>query len=231
MTIAALTLAVPLAACSSPDREGQTQMPSSSSNMVGEHYETVVEELENAGFTNVEAKPLGDLITGWLKDDGEVKKIRVDGKNSFSKGAWFSTDGKIIVTYHSFPEKEDTQEPTAEPKPEPVSKPSVPSDAERSAVLDQRLKDIFGVNSMQELLVDMPEEWASHVVGVRVESDLAYFTLQVDSNTADGKRLGEDAARALSTLLGQEDVRGISWLIVEDGIGVVIDQKTPNPYY
>lgn len=243
MAIAALMLVVPLAACSGPDREGQTQMPSSSSNLVGEHYEMVVEELEGAGFTNVEAKPLGDLITGWLKDDGEVEKIRVDGKNTFSKGAWFPTDGKIVVTYHSFPEKEaeeakedapeTTTKPEATPKPKPEAKPkpSGASDAERSAVLEQRLKDIFGVDSMQELLVDMPDEWAGHVVGVRVEGDLAYFTLQVDRNTPDGKRLGEDAARALSTLLGEADVEGISWLIVEDGTGVVIDQKTPNPYY
>lgn len=237
MAIAALMLAVPLVACSGPDREGQTQMPSSSSDLVGEHYEMVIEELEGAGFTNVEAKPLGDLITGWLKGDGEVEKIRVDGENTFSKGDWFPTDGKIVVTYHSFPEKKEKKKkvkedaPAPTPKPEAKPKPSGASDAERSAVLEQRLKDIFGVRSMQKLLVAMPDEWPGYVVGVRVEGDLAYFTLQVDRNTADGKRLGKDAARALSTLFGEEDVKGISWLIVEDGTGVVIDQKAPNPIF
>lgn len=43
----------------------------------------------------------------------------------------------------------------------------------RSAVLEQRLKDIFGFQSMQELLAEMPDEWPGRVVGVRVERDPA----------------------------------------------------------
>ena len=240
----ALFLVVTTTACSGggTNREGEAQMPASSSAYVGEHFEIAVEELESAGFTNVQTKALGDLITGWLKDDGEVEKIRIDGSNSFSKGSWFPTDTKILITYHSFPEEEEAEKEeeapaedsklTPTPESTPESTPSGPTDAERSAVLDQRLREIFGgVSSMSELLIEMPSDWPGYVVGVRVEGDLAYFTLQVDRNTADGKRLGQDAARALSTLLGKDDVKGLSWIIVEDGTGVVIDQKQPNPNY
>lgn len=235
----ALFLAVTTTACSggSSDREGEARMPAASSAYVGEHFEIAVEELESAGFTNVQTKALGDLITGWLKDDGEVEKIRIDGSNSFSKGAWFPVDTKILITYHSFPEEETQEEtPDSEVSPSPESAPEVaptsPTDAERSAVLEQRLREIFGgVGSMSELLVEMPTDWPGYVVGVRVEGDLAYFTLQVDRNTADGARLGKDAAQALSTLLGKEDVAGINWIIVEDGTGVVIHQKQPKPNY
>lgn len=111
----ALFLVVATAACSGSgsDREGEAQMPASSSAYLGEHFEIAVEELESAGFTNVQTKALGDLITGWLKDDGEVEKIRIDGSNSFSKGAWFPADTKILITYHSFPEEDVEDEPSA----------------------------------------------------------------------------------------------------------------------
>ena len=258
----ALILAVATAGCSGggSDREGEVQMPASSSAYVGEHFEVAVEELESAGFTNVQTKALGDLITGWLNDDGEVEKIRVDGSNNFSKGAWFPADMKILITFHSFPEEEAQEKKSQEKKaqekksqeeksqekkvqeehnseisPTPETTPQVaptgPTDAERSKALDQRLREIFGVSSMTELLVEMPSDWPGYVAGVRVEGDLAYFTLQVDRNTADGARLGKEAAQALSTLLGEEDVIGINWIIVEDGTGVVIDQKQPNPNY
>jgi hypothetical protein len=248
----ALFLAVTTTACGgdSSSHEGEIQLPASSSAYVGEHFDIAVDELESAGFTNVETKALGDLITGWLKSDGEVEKIRIDGNESFSKGDWFPAETKILIIYHSFPE-EDAQEEQGSEQDEPDSAASsalepttqVPepttqtestslSDAERSMVLEQHLREIFGgVSSMSELLTEMPTDWPGYVVGVRVEGSLAYFTLQVDGNTADGARLGQDAAQALSTLLSAEDVAGIDWIIVEDGAGVVIDQKQPNPNY
>ena len=84
---------------------------------------------------------------------------------------------------------------------------------------------------MSELLSALPGEWPGYVQGVRVEGDLAYFTLQVDRSTAGGHQLGVDATQALSTLFGEADLKGISWIIVEDGAGVVIDQKQPNALY
>lgn len=118
--ILALLLAATTAACSGGEsnRGEEVQMPASSSAYVGEHFEIAVEELESAGFTNVQTRALGDLITGWLKDDGEVEKIRIDGSNSFNKGAWFPADTKILIIYHSFPEKEVEEEPFPAEEPQ-----------------------------------------------------------------------------------------------------------------
>lgn len=48
--------------CSSSD-DGRINMPSSSRNYEGAHYQTVIDELKGAGFTNVTTEILEDLIT------------------------------------------------------------------------------------------------------------------------------------------------------------------------
>lgn len=134
----AIFLVVTTAACSGggSSHEGEVQMPASSSAYVGEHYDVAVEELESAGFTNVQTKALGDLITGWLKDDGEVEKIRIDGSNNFSKGDWFPADTKILITYHSFPEEEPQEEtPVEEATPVPETA-AVASDEELAQAVE-----------------------------------------------------------------------------------------------
>ena len=129
-------------------------------------------------------------------------------------------------------EKKAAEKAAAEAAAPAVTKPAGPTDAERSAILEARLREIFGgVDSMTELLGPLPGEWPGYVQGVRVEGDLANFTLQVDRSTAGGHQLGVDATQALSTLFGEADLKGISWIIVEDGAGVVIDQKQPNALY
>ena len=125
------------------------------------------------------------------------------------------------------PEKTQTPEPTKEPEIQPGL-----TDDEKSAMLDEDLKfALFVESSYQELLAVDPSLWGGYLVGVRVEGSDAYFTLQVDRSTPEGKDLGQRAAQALSTLLTQEtvDELGISWVIVEDGAGVVIDQKMSSP--
>lgn len=134
----ALFLAVTTAACSGDgsNREGEVQMPASSSAYVGEHFEIAVEELESAGFTNVQTTALGDLITGWLKNDGEVENIHIDGSNSFSMGAWFPADTKILITYHSFPEEEVQEETPAEEKTPAPEATTVASDEELAQAVE-----------------------------------------------------------------------------------------------
>lgn len=125
------------------------------------------------------------------------------------------------------PEKTQTPEPTKEAEIQPGL-----TDDEKSAMLDEDLKfALFVESSYQELLAVDPSLWGGYLVGVRVEGSDAYFMLQVDRSTPEGKDLGQRAAQALSTLLTQEtvDELGISWVIVEDGAGVVIDQKMSSP--
>ena len=118
LTIAAALAIVALlsmTACSAGDATGGPKnidggtvaAPSSSDDLEGRQYEDVVREFEDAGFLNVEATPLGDLITGWLKDPGEVKEVTVAG-SSFEEGDRFAADAAVVVAYHSYsPDRED----------------------------------------------------------------------------------------------------------------------------
>ena len=42
-------------------------------------------EMEKIGFTNIETKILGDLITGWLTKDGEVELVELMEIQSFAR--------------------------------------------------------------------------------------------------------------------------------------------------
>lgn len=135
----ALILLFSTAACSGEsDSADSIKMPSSSSEFAGEHYQDVVDDLQDAGFTNVQTRALGDLITGWLKTEGMVEKIKVDGDSVFSKNSRYPSGIKILVSYHSFPlDEEDASdapvteapaeaepvEPEPAPEPEPVQPP------------------------------------------------------------------------------------------------------------
>ena len=93
-----------LVGCGSED-DDRIKIPSSSKNYKGANYQEVVSELQGAGFTNVQTEVLDDLVTGWLTKDGEVEQVSVDGDTTFSTDSKYSADVKIIVTYHTYPEK------------------------------------------------------------------------------------------------------------------------------
>ncbi len=117
-----LAMVLSVTSCSGAKPEeiqaGQGRMPASSDDLEGELYTDVVDTLEAAGFTNIETNALGDLITGWLNKPDEVDEVEIDGVVSFDKGDVFRNGVKIVVNYHSFPEKD-------EPSPE-ASDPSEP---------------------------------------------------------------------------------------------------------
>ena len=68
----------------------------------GENYEFVVQQLEDAGFKNIESKPIQDLVTGWITKDGEVESVSIAGDTEFEEGEIFSKDSQVIVIYHTF---------------------------------------------------------------------------------------------------------------------------------
>lgn len=126
LTISTLLL---VSACGSEATlaDGQVRMPTSSSDLEGEQYEAVVETLRDAGFVNVEATALEDLITGWLNEPGEVAEVEIGGVASFEDGEIFDETVEIAVSYHSFPE-DDPQSPGAAPSAtEPAQESPEPS--------------------------------------------------------------------------------------------------------
>ncbi len=74
----------------------------------GKHYEDVVTEMKSYGFEDVSTRKIEDLITGWLTSDGEVESVSIDGKTDFTAGKYFSQGAKVVVAYHTFPEKTET---------------------------------------------------------------------------------------------------------------------------
>lgn len=102
------------------------------------------------------------------------------------------------------------------------------TNAKRSAELEQAIKNAFGGAEFTELLIEDPTMWAGWISQVRVEGSDAYIRLQLHE---EGKEddIGKRAAQALSTLLTKDDVKGLSWIIVEDASGTVIGQKQPAP--
>lgn len=110
----ALTVALTIAGCSGSESGDTVRMPESSRNFEGEQFQDVVDTLEDAGYTNVTPEPLGDLVTGFLKGEGEVKEVGVDGDTLFTTDDSFAPDVEIVVSYHSFPADE---EPTETPAP------------------------------------------------------------------------------------------------------------------
>lgn len=98
----------------SKDSASKIRVGFSSSELVGRNYQEVVSILQIVGFTNVETEVLDDLILGWLKEDGEVEKVEIEGTTTFSDDSKFETSAKIVVVYHTFPDTEQASTTTTE---------------------------------------------------------------------------------------------------------------------
>ncbi len=92
------------------DHKGEAQIPEKASELKGLNYEEVQKKFSDAGFTNIELERLDDLITGWIRDEGEVKEVLVDGKDDYIRSTWIAADTPIIIRYHTFKEKKEPVE-------------------------------------------------------------------------------------------------------------------------
>ena len=171
MGICVLILAI-LTVKESNDSVGKIIVNISSSELVGENYEDVVSNLEKAGFTNIETEVLDDLVTGWLKKDGEVEKVEIDGTTSFSSDSKFEPNSKIVVTYHTFP-VEDT-ESVAESKAPVESETSDGSDVEKPTeefLTMDNCEDLAAILSTKNEFDPIIKEFAQKYAGRTIEFD------------------------------------------------------------
>lgn len=128
---AAAAVVLSLAACSGGNADAEPDnrpaMPAAAGDLEGKQFADVVGELEEAGFANIETVALGNLITGWLHEEGEVDEIEVDGETEFEADQRFDPEVEIIVSYYSFPEDDDEVErgPSAEPSTAPAPSEAV----------------------------------------------------------------------------------------------------------
>ncbi len=75
--------------------------PLTSKEAKGMNYLDVLEEFENAGFTNISTIVEYDIITGWLTDDREVKSVTINGEKKFDSYDKYRLDAEVIITYHT----------------------------------------------------------------------------------------------------------------------------------
>lgn len=100
-------LVITLIGCDDNKTKNEAKTPSASSVQKGTHYEDVVDAFETAGFTNIQTERIEDLIVGWLKNDGDVEYVSVDGDKNFRPDTAFPKDIEVIIAYHTFPADEN----------------------------------------------------------------------------------------------------------------------------
>ena len=69
----------------------------------GMQYDSVLDELELAGFTNISEVKIEDLSKESSMSDGTVESVLIDGKGEFHAGDKFAKDSSVVVTYHIIP--------------------------------------------------------------------------------------------------------------------------------
>ena len=72
----------------------------STDDLIGEHFEYVLNILKENGFNNYKSVPVKDIYVGSKYSYGEVAQIVVDGQSWVNKGEMIPYDAEIIVTYH-----------------------------------------------------------------------------------------------------------------------------------
>ena len=90
------------ASISEKKEDDRIVIPMDAKKYKGENYKHVVQQLEDAGFENVDAEPVYDLVTGWLTKDGEVEKVSIAGDTEFKEGEYFSEEDHVVVVYHTY---------------------------------------------------------------------------------------------------------------------------------
>lgn len=172
---------ISISACSSEENPNVLKVSKSSDELGGENYETVISELKQTGFTNIETKVLDDLITGWLTKDGETEEVEINGNKDFSANDSFQKDSKIVVTYHTFPkeEKKDTDSTDRENSEvndktsNDETKKSVKEEKSESEITDEKgvEKADTSVRSNQEILTIENNEELEAVLTVNDTND------------------------------------------------------------
>ena len=84
---------------------GQLRTPNSSKYYIGRVYTEVVEELEKAGFTNIETEEQQKDKKGLLSKNGGIAIISINGQTQFAKGEWFDEKAAIRITYYTYADK------------------------------------------------------------------------------------------------------------------------------
>lgn len=121
-------------AASSHIAMGELQFPDNAT-FTGD-YRNTYKALKDAGFTNITLDPAQDLILGFLETENDIIEVTVDGAPSFDKDAWYPSDIRIVIKYHSFVTATSESEPNGKSSSESKST----QNASKSASTEQTSK-------------------------------------------------------------------------------------------
>ncbi|WP_258081627.1 hypothetical protein [Nocardia nova] len=102
------------------------------------------------------------------------------------------------------------------------------SDQQTAADLDRFLHENFGLSPNQpfsDLLGDPSATWAGYISDITVDHRNAHVGMQIDAK--NDKELAQRASKAIASLVRLGDAglaSKLSWIIAEDGSGVVVSQ-------
>ncbi len=72
----------------------------STSDLVGTNYTTVIDRLQESGFTNVHENRIDDLSYSEISIEGIVTDVDINGNSLFYSTARYPHDARITITYH-----------------------------------------------------------------------------------------------------------------------------------
>ncbi|WP_294483066.1 hypothetical protein [uncultured Ruminococcus sp.] len=101
--------------------QNEISPPATASSLEGENYEDVEKRFKSSGFNIITFKPMGDLVTGWINEEGEVAKISINGVTDFSNYDKFPPDANIVISYHSYSTEQDQSKNETEESEEKAS--------------------------------------------------------------------------------------------------------------
>ena len=99
------------------DYNNRVVISDSAKSIEGQNYKIIMAELQDAGFTNIEAIGMEDLKWSLFKDNqklnGTIDRISINGISDFSSDTSFPLDAAIRISYHSFPQQAEQQDQAA----------------------------------------------------------------------------------------------------------------------
>ena len=81
--------------------QGKLRPPMSSSAAKSQNVDDVVNRFKGNGFTNVKTEEIKDIIAGWLKSEGDVEEVKINGSSGFSSNDYYDPDAEVVVRYHT----------------------------------------------------------------------------------------------------------------------------------
>ena len=160
--------------------DGMLALPYSSYAYLWTDYTEIVEDFEEAGFTNITTIPLGDLTDDdWFTFENEYDEITVAGETSFSKGDIYPADVEIVITYHTYAEEQPTGSSAVVTEKDTSTDDTAKVEEKEGATLTiESCSDLATLVTLKDPCDPFVKTFASKYSGRYIEFDGAIYAMQ-----------------------------------------------------